>query len=443
MDNNLIMNQHQKLNDAERIREFQRKLYLKAKQEKEFKFYALYDKVTSSRFLHESYRRVKKNGGSSGVDNVSFKQIEEQGLDEYLKNIHEELKNFTYKPSAVKRVYIPKANGKQRPLGIPTIKDRIVQMSCKMVIEPIFEADFKNCSYGFRPKRSASMAIEAIRKHIKEGKIEILDADLTAYFDTIPHNKLMILVEQRISDRHILKLIRMWLKAPISENNRISGGKKNKYGTPQGGVISPLLANIYLHLLDTIVNKPGRIFEKCGISMVRYADDFVLMGEKITKDCIKELQHILKRMELQLNTEKSKLLNAVDTSFDFLGFTFRHDRDLYVIGKKYCNIIPSCKSMKKIKEKLGSCLKKHIHYPPELLIRDINAIERGWINYFSIKGISYPKVALKEIRFYLSQRLRRYFKRKSQRRCKLYNHGDFEWLVKQYGLIDPTKYKLV
>jgi len=443
LDNNLIMNQHRKLSDVEKIQEFQRKLYLKAKQEKEFKFYALYDKVTSSRFLYESYRRVKKNGGSCGIDNVTFQEIEETGLDEYLKNIQAELVDFKYIPTAVKRVHIPKANGKLRPLGIPTIKDRIVQMSCKMVIEPIFEADFKKCSYGFRPKRSASMAVTKIKENLKEGRMTILDADLSAYFDTIAHDKLMILVEQRISDKNILKLIRMWLKAPVSENNRISGGKKNKYGTPQGGVISPLLANIYLHLLDKIINKEGSIFNKCGISIVRYADDFVLMGEEISKECLQELLYILKRMELQLNKEKSKLIIAKKQPFDFLGFTFRYDNDLFIPGNKYWNVSPSKKSMKKIKEKLNDCLKSRHHYPIEHLVKDINAIERGWLNYFSIPKISYTKKAGREIRYYLFERLRRYFKRKSQRRCKLYNRGNIEWLVSNYGLIDPTKYKLV
>lgn len=240
--------------DEERIREFQRKIYRKAKQEQKFKFYILYDKVHSKRFLLEAYYRVKGNKGKPGLDGISFEDIEREGLWEFIGNLSRELREETYKPSAVKRVYIPKANGKQRPLGIPTIKDRVVQMSCKMVIEPIFEADFEETSYGFRPKRSAKDAITEIKENLKAGNTEVLDADLSSYFDTIPHYKLMETVKLRISDKRVLSLIKKWLKAPISENGVLKSGKKNSVGTPQGGVISPLLANIYLNLFDKVVN---------------------------------------------------------------------------------------------------------------------------------------------------------------------------------------------
>ena len=240
--------------NEERIRDFQRKIYQKAKQEKEYKFYILYDKVMSKKFLREAYDRVKANKGSAGIDGKNFEDIENMGLYTFIEEIHNELKHHTYKPEPVMRVYIPKANGKLRPLGIPTIKDRVVQMSCKIVIEPIFEADFEENSYGFRPKRSAKDAITTIKTNLKEEKTEILDADLSSYFDTIPHDKLMKLVGERISDKYVLKIIKLWLKTPVSENGKMQGGKKNKIGTPQGGVISPLLANIYLNLLDKIVN---------------------------------------------------------------------------------------------------------------------------------------------------------------------------------------------
>jgi len=238
----------------EKIRDFQRKIYRKAKQEKEFRFYILYDKIISKRFLLGAYYRVKKNDGKPGVDGVSFEDIENEGLDSFIDELHKELKDKSYKPSPVMRVYIPKANGKQRPLGIPTIKDRVVQMSCKLVIEPIFEADFEDNSYGFRPERKAADAIKAIKENLEDGKTEVYDADLSSYFDTIPHDKLMYLVGRRISDKHTLNLIKKWLKAPIKEDGKILGGKKNKQGTPQGGVISPLLANIYLNLMDKLIN---------------------------------------------------------------------------------------------------------------------------------------------------------------------------------------------
>ncbi len=234
MVNDLQMESKEPKSTEEKVRDFQRKLYLKAKQEKNFRFYVLYDKIRDIRFLGEAYRRVKASQGSPGFDGVTFHQIENSGLDEFLKNIQEELEKKTYRPSPVLRVYIEKANGKLRPLGIPTIKDRVVQMSCKMVIEPIFEADFEESSYGFRPKRSAQDAIKAIKENLKAGRTEVLDADLSAYFDTIPHDKLLILIGKRISDKNVIHLIKMWLKAPVIEEGKISGGKGNDRGTPQG-----------------------------------------------------------------------------------------------------------------------------------------------------------------------------------------------------------------
>lgn len=257
LDENLKAKPKSQMSDEERVLDLQRKLYLKAKQEKSFKFYMLYDKICSLRFLRVAYKRVKANGGAPGVDNVDFARIEEYGLDRYLDELHKELTEKSYRPQPVLRVYIPKANGKERPLGIPVIKDRIVQMSCKLVLEPIFEADFSDSSYGFRPKRSAKDAMKRIKEHLKGGKTEVLDADLSAYFDSIPHDKLMILVGQRISDRYVIKLLKKWLMSPVMENGRLTGGKKVKKGTPQGGVISPLLANIYLHLVDRLIDSPG------------------------------------------------------------------------------------------------------------------------------------------------------------------------------------------
>jgi RNA-directed DNA polymerase len=237
----------------ERVRMLQRKLYLKAKQDKTFKFYVLYDKIRLDYFLQEAYRRVKANGGAPGIDGVTFKQIEKDGRAVFLENIKRELINKTYKAQAVRRVYIPKANGKLRPLGIPSIKCRVVQMCVKMVIEPIFEADFCENSFGFRPKRNAKQAMAKIKGYLKEKRTHVLDADLEGYFDTIPHDKLLIVIKQRISDKNILALIMQWLKCPvIDQDNKTSGGKNNKVGTPQGGVISPLLSNIYLNLYHPV-----------------------------------------------------------------------------------------------------------------------------------------------------------------------------------------------
>ena len=243
------------LETPEKIRELQRKLYRKAKQEKEYRFYLLYDKVYRVDILSHAYRLVRANKGAPGIDGETFEQIGERGgTEKYLEEIAGELKRKDYKPQAVRRVYIPKATGGKRPLGIPVIKDRVVQMAMKIVIEPIFEADFQDNSYGFRPKRSAHQAVDDVKNHLFKGQTEVIDADISKYFDTIPHDKLMQMVAKRIVDKQILKLIKMWLRAPIVEERE--DGKKeykgNDKGTPQGGVISPLLANIYLNALDTL-----------------------------------------------------------------------------------------------------------------------------------------------------------------------------------------------
>lgn len=434
------------LSDDERVRIFQRKIYQKAKQEKKFKFYILYDKLTSPYVLREAYRRVKSNKGSPGVDNITFADIEEQGLDSFLEIIHQELQNKTYKPTPVKRVYIEKANGKLRPLGIPTIKDRVVQMACKMIIEPIFEADFMDTSYGFRPKRSAGKAIDHIYYNLKQGKADVFDADLSGYFDTIPHDKLMIALQERISDKKILKLILMWLKAPIIEENdrgkkRTTGGKKNKIGTPQGGVISPLLANIYLNLLERIICNKHSIFARSGISIVRYADDFVLMGYRITKTALEELQKLLDRMELKLNLEKSKLVFAREKSFDFLGFTARWDTVRH--GKRrYWHIIPSKKSVSKLKSNIQEYLRTRSHLPIPVIVYGLNQKLRGWFNYFNSAENSRIDDIAYNIKYHLDYKLMKWFKSKSQRRCKLYRQQTVKKLIKYFGLFDPVRYAL-
>lgn len=440
IDSYLQKDKNRQKTDAEKIRDFQRKIYQKAKQEKTYRFYILYDKIYKLSFLLEAYKRVKANGGAPGVDGVNFDDIENEGWLDYLLNIQEELKNKTYRPREVKRVMIPKANGKKRPLGIPTIKDRIVQMACKIVIEPIFEADFEDTSYGFRPKRNAADAIIKIKQNLKEGKVNVFDADLSAYFDTIPHNKLLILIGKRVSDKNVIHLIKMWLKAPISENGKISGGKRNKVGTPQGGVISPLLANIYLNLLDKMINNPDNIFGKSGVKIVRYADDYILMGKTITKQMMNIMENLLNRMELKINNEKSKILNATENAFDFLGFTFRYDKDLRGRQIKYWNVIPSEKSLNKYRENIRENLKKKGHYAPENVATLLNSITRGWINYFDIHRISYPAMAKRKIRWFLMDKIYRYYNRKSQRKCRLYGGKAYEKLVRQYGLIDPWYY---
>jgi group II intron reverse transcriptase/maturase len=436
----LFKRRRSEIPDAERVEILQEKLYQKAKQERKYKFYVLYDKMFIPYMLREAWKNVKSNDGGAGVDGKTIADIESYGIENYLKELGEDLRKQTYIPQAVKRVMISKANGGERPLGIPTVRDRIAQTVCKMIIEPIFEADFEESSYGFRPGRSSKDAIENIKKNLKEGKTEVYDADLSKYFDTIPHDKLQISLKERIADPRILKLINKWLKVPVVENGKYTSGKGNQKGTPQGGVISPLLANIYFHLLDRIVNNPLSMFGIEGIKIVRYADDFVLMGKAISEKSIIKLKSLINRMGLALNQTKTRLVSAKTEGFNFLGFTIRYDKDLYGGKFKYWNICPSKKSEQKIRDKVKDYLHTHGHCNALEVASGLNSILRGWLNYFDVKGVSYPAVSKRRLRFYLLERINRYYKRKSQRKCKLYGHKAFEVLVTKFGLIDPTKY---
>lgn len=438
----LIKRRRSEIPDSERVLTLQGKLYQKAKLESGYRFYVLYDKMFIPYILREAWKQVKKNAGSPGTDGVTVADIENDGVDNYLEELGEELRKRTYRPKAVKRVMIPKANGGERPLGIPTVRDRIVQTVCKMILEPIFEADFKDCSHGFRPNRSAKGAMQMIKDNLAKGKTEILDADLSKYFDTIPHDKLITAVKLRVSDPRMLQLIEMWLKCPIYEDGQFKGGKKQKTGTPQGGVISPLLANLYMHLLDRIVNSTKSLFHRYGVSIVRYADDFVLMGRNIPPKVLSKLKDLLDRMGLTLNENKTKLINARDQTFDFLGFTVRYSRDLFVKGRKYWEIFSSRKSEAKIRERIREFLKSGGHYAPEKVSGGLNSIIRGWLNYFDAGGISYMKMPRRRLRKYLFSTIYRYYNRKSQRKSRLYRQKAFEVLTIRYGLIDPTKYSL-
>jgi group II intron reverse transcriptase/maturase len=436
----LFKRRRSEIPDAERVTTLQEKLYQKAKQERKYKFYVLYDKMFIPYMLREAWKTVKANGGSPGVDQLTIAAIEAKGIDNYLEELGEELRKQTYEPQAVKRVMIPKANGGERPLGIPTVRDRIAQTVCKMILEPIFEADFEESSYGFRPGRSSKDAITAIKEHLKQGKTEVYDADLSKYFDTIPHDKLLITLKERISDPRILKLITKWLRAPVCEQGTYKSGKKNREGTPQGGVISPLLANVYMHLIDRAVNKTTSLFHRAGVAIVRYADDFVLMGKTLPKEITEKLKDLLGRMGLVLNETKTRQINAKESSFDFLGFTMRYDRDLKGRKSKYWNVIPSKKSEKKIREKVREYLKIRGHYQAREIAAGLNMIIRGWLNYFEITGVSYPAMSKLRLRHYLYEKLNRYYNRKSQRKSRLFGQRAFEVLTTKYGLIDPTKY---
>lgn len=429
------------MNSTEKVRLLQLKLYQKAKQEKDYKFYILYDKIFQDHVLAEAYKRARKNNSSPGIDRQTFADIEEYGVDNFLKELKEELRTRTYKPQAVKRKMIEKENGGLRPLGIPTIKDRVVQAACKIVIEPIFEADFDNSSHGFRPKRSAKDAIREIRQNLKEGNTMVYDADLSKYFDTIPHDKLEIALKERISDPRVIHLIKLWLKVPVvEEDGRYTGGKKNNKGTPQGGVISPLLANIYMNLLDRIVNNPEGYYSQKGIRMIRYADDFILMAKYINQETIVYIHKLLDRMGLIINQEKSKLVQAKNTPLDFLGFTFRYDYNtLFKNKKRFWHIKPKKKSETKIRKKINDKLKKIGHYPANAVVTELNPIIRGWMNYYRIEKVSATQIPFKKLDDYLRFRLHRFYNRKSQRKSNLHGQQAYEMLTSFYGLIKPYK----
>lgn len=368
-----------------KIRELQIKLYRKAKNEPEFRFYQLYDKVYREDILNHAYELARANHGAPGVDGQSFEDIESAGLKEWKDGLREELRSKTYRPQPVRRVMIPKPGGGERPLGIPTIRDRVVQTAAKLILEPIWEAELEPNAYGYRPQKSAQDAIRKVSELLDDGYTDIVDADLSKYFDTIPHTELLQCVARRIVDRQMLHLIKMWLKVPVEERDengkrRLTGGKGNDRGTPQGGVISPGLANLYMNRMLKGWRQTGR-GEQFQARIVNYADDFVILSRGKAKEALGWTRGVLERLELTLNEKKTSVRNARMERFDFLGYAFGPHYSTRT-GKKYIGYSPSAKSVARIKKNVAGLLVPGNVKPWAEVSERLNQKLQGWRAYF-------------------------------------------------------------
>ena len=411
----------------DKVRDLQIKLYRKAKNEPEFRFYQLYDKVYREDVLLRAWTLAKANQGAPGVDGESFEDIETKGLREWLNGLRKELHERTYRPQPVRRVMIPKPGGGERPLGIPTIRDRVAQTAAKLILEPIFEAELEPNAYAYRPKKSAQDAIQAVDRLLHEGYTDIVDADLSKYFDTIPHSELLQCVARRVVDKHMLHLVKVWLKVPVEERDekgkkRLTGGRDNDRGTPQGGVISPLLANLYMNRMLKGWKRTGR-GERYRARIVNYADDLVILSRGKANEALEWTRGVLDRLGLTLNEKKTSIRNARMERFDFLGYTFGPHFSRRT-GREYIGYSPSKKSVNRIRQKVAEHLRPSNVAPWEEVRDRLNQKLKGWKEYFGLGSLTKAYEVLDE---HVEERVRHFLRR----RHKVSSQGTRQFSMKR------------
>ena len=412
---------------------------LKAKKEPKYRFYSLYALISRKDVLETAWKLVKKNNGAAGIDGETINDlIQRNGQDPLLEEISNELKNKTYKPLPIKRVYIPKNDGAKRPLGIFTIKDRIVQTAVTLILEPIFEVNFLECSYGFRPKRTAHEAIRKVTEEIKRGYSILYDADMRSYLDTIPHHKLIACVRMKVTDGTVIKLIREWLKTPIIEKKPQGNPiiTRADRGVPQGGGISPLLSNVYLHWFDYIFHKKGGPHEKYKAQLCRFADDFIVLMQRKTIEVEEFIKDKLERwMELELNMEKTKIveIQKEGNSIDFLGFNMKYVPSQYRQNEKYLKIEPKKRAFVKAKARIKEILGSNTNcIPVSEQVKRVNRFLIGWSNYFKI---GHPYKTFTKMDYYVSARFIKHLKRRSQRSYRKIEGRTWYATLRKLGIV--------